>query len=83
MSFSLCISPERTSADFHNTLMFHIPKDTETEISQNLLVLLLTLGINSNPEAADILQSHTVYVAVMHLVPIPKTFSWVQSIHSH
>lgn len=74
MNSSFCFSPGRASADFHNTLMLHIPNDTEPESSQNLLVLLLTIGINSNPEAADTLQSHTVYVAVMHLVPISKTF---------
>lgn len=76
MNFSFCFSPDRTSAVFYITLMFDIAKDTEPEGSQNLLFLLLTIDINSNPEAADTLQSHTVYVAVMHLVPISKTFPW-------
>lgn len=83
MNFSFYISPDRTSADFHDTLMFPIPKDTEPEGSQNLLFLLLTVGINSNPEAADTLQSHTVYVAVIHPVPIPKTFSWNTGFRAH
>lgn len=73
---SLCFSPDRTSADCRNTLILHIPKDIKPERSQNLLFSLLTVDINSNPEAADILQSHTVYEAVMHIVPISKTLPW-------
>lgn len=83
VNFTFRFSLNRTSADFHNTLMLHIPKDTRPESSQNLLFLLLPIDINSNSGATHILQSHAVYVAAKHLIPISKTFPWNTGFIAH